>query len=80
MTSGGKRRFTRPEKRPSWSLDWGKCPATGKRSFPRVGDVKIAARAAGLRYYKCAHCGDYHLTSQPATLQKAYKLLTGKPE
>ncbi len=70
----------KPEKRPSWQIQWGHCPTTKKRSFPRLGDVKVAARAANLRYYKCDHCGDYHLTSQPAAMQKVYKMLTGTPE
>lgn len=65
---------------PTWQVQWGKCPATGKRNFPKLGDVKRAARAANLRYYKCDHCGNYHLTSQPAAMQKVYKMLKGAPE
>lgn len=76
---GGKRRLgkapPRSEKAPTWQVQWGHCPETGKRSFPRVGDVKRAARASNLRYYLCAHCGEYHLTGQSAAMQKVYKML-----
>jgi hypothetical protein len=74
--------FSRP-KYPTnctWREIWGHCPATKKRNFPKLADVKLAARKANLRYYRCTQCDNYHLTSQPAALNKAYKLLLGQNE
>jgi hypothetical protein len=62
----------------AWREFWGYCPSTKKRNFPKLADVKLAARKANLRYYRCTHCDNYHLTSQPTALNKAYKLLLGQ--
>lgn len=62
-----------------WRPEWGKCPKLGKRRYPKRHDAQVDARRAGhLSAYKCQYCGDYHLTSQPRTLQKVYKLFNRK--
>lgn len=64
-----------------WRPEWGRCPKTDKRRYPKRHDAQVDARRAGhLSAYKCEHCGDYHLTSQPRALQKVYKLLTRKKD
>lgn len=59
-----------------WRAEWGRCPATGKRNYPKRDTArKDAHRAGHLHPYKCEHCGNYHTTSQDRKITKLYKLL-----
>ena len=45
------------------SIDKARRMCTGKTAFYSRKTVKNAAKAKGLRYYKCDFCGKWHLTS-----------------
>lgn len=62
----------------SWRNEWGRCPTTNKRRFPKRDTAKKEAHRVAMVAYKCPHCGDYHLSSQDRTTQKLYKLLGKK--
>lgn len=62
----------------------GKCPVTGKLSYPTELDAAIALGRARegrpvkgrdakveQRHYRCPHCGDHHLTSAATMPQEA---------
>lgn len=64
-----------------WRPEWGRCPQTDKRRYPKRATAQKDARRSGrMTAYKCAFCGDYHLTSQSRTMQKVYKLLGATDE
>lgn len=75
-SSSGRARGVPPKFLSEWRNEWGRCPVTDKRSYPKRAAAQRDARRSGhMTAYKCPHCGDYHLTSQTKAMQKVYRML-----
>lgn len=66
-----------PTPKDGWREAWGKCPRTGKRSYPTRHAAIVAARRnpCGASVYRCPHCDEHHLTHYTARVQKAIRLV-----
>lgn len=60
----------------TWRPEWGRCPKTGKRSYPSRAQARTACRGVGTgTLYRCAHCDQFHLTSYPPNVARAITYL-----
>jgi hypothetical protein len=48
------------------------CPTPEKRQHTKASARRTAAQVGGVRWYHC-ECGSWHLTSQPAWLERAHR-------
>lgn len=71
---------THTPRRGPWNAEWGRCPTTGKRSYPSRGLARravsiIAAGKGGASLYRCPDCRQYHTSSYPPNVARAMSYL-----